>query len=336
MRRGAIILLMLACAASGCTQEPQWHDGTPLRGVISLSGSRPGGPLLCGYNYDLISRWAAHTGREASLRLSQGRDAVLDSLRKGSIDIAAFPWDEKLELDSGLVAFRTDSCGLWVFSVSRTTEALKASEWMETFHRSGRGREERRPYFEVQHRGGRDSAAFISPYDSLFRAWSDTLHWDWRLLAALVYQESKFHIEAVSGAGAAGLMQLLPETARLYGCTNPLDPAQSIRAGVLLLLDLQERYEGIAASAADLTKFTLAAYNAGSGRIRDCIGHARHLGIDVSSWENVAAVIPQMSEDSIAALDHIRHGTFNGRETIAFVRQIAAGFERYKHICPQE
>ena len=56
----------------------------------------------------------------------------------------------------------------------------------------------------------------------------------------------------------------------------------------------------------------------------------------MSSWENVAAVIPQMSEDSIAALDHIRHGTFNGRETIAFVRQIAAGFERYKHICPQK
>ena len=179
-----------------------------------------------------------------------------------------------------------------------------------------------------------DTTARISQYDPIIKAWADTLGWDWKLLAALIYQESRFNPEAVSPAGARGLMQLRPRTARIYGCEDPLDPEQNIRAGVMLLLDLRERYKGLAADDEELTKFTLAAYNAGSGRIRDCISHARHMGLDASRWKNVAAVIPQMQEDSVAALGHIKHGAFKGRETVAFVRQIYSRRNHYSKIIP--
>lgn len=177
-----------------------------------------------------------------------------------------------------------------------------------------------------------DTLAVISPYDSLIQVWADTLEWDWRLLAALIEKESKFNPQAVSPSGAQGLMQLLPRTASHYGCTDPSDPEQNIRAGVRLLLVLEDRYRDLAANRDELTKFTLAAYNAGSGHIQDCINHARHLGLDASFWQNVASAIPSMQNDSVLALGHIKHGEFYGRETISFVKQILATFNRYREL----
>ncbi|MBO7643581.1 MAG: transglycosylase SLT domain-containing protein, partial [Bacteroidales bacterium] len=145
---------------------------------------------------------------------------------------------------------------------------------------------------------------------------------------------SKFHIEVRSPRGAAGLMQLVPDTAESYGCSNPLDPEENIRAGVMMLRAIEKRYRRLAADPEELSKFTLAAYNAGTGRLKDCINYARHSGKDVSRWENIAAVIPQMQHDSIAALDTIKFGAFNGRETLSYVRRVRAFHERYRHICP--
>lgn len=327
-------LAVLLLAAGACTGDDPWHDGTPLRGAISMSGAEPGGPLLCGYNHELIRRFARSSGRTAAIRLAGRREDVLDSLRSGSLDIVAFPFADSVAADTTLMVLPSDSCGIWVFSADRAIEAQKASEWLAAFRESESYSSVQQPFFNVVKPFDDDSSAFISPYDSLLRVYADTLGWDWHLLAALVYQESKFRIEARSSMGAFGLMQLIPDTARAFGCTDHFDPEQNIRAGVFLLQALEDRYRNIAAGQGELVKYTLAAYNAGSGRIRDCIRHARHLGTDVSRWENVAAVIPQMREDSIAALGHIQHGPFNGRETISFVRQVSSFSERYKQICP--
>ncbi|MBO4455407.1 MAG: transglycosylase SLT domain-containing protein [Bacteroidales bacterium] len=332
--RTALALLALACALSCNRGSGPWHDGTPLRGAVSLLGSDPGSELLCGYNYELISRYAGHSGRTAEIRLAAHKEGILDSLRNGTLDIVSFPWLDAMETDSTLVQIEVDSCGIWVFSADRAVEAEKAAEWLHGFRARADYPIIRQPFFDIYNPLTRVSADFISPYDSLLRVYADTLDWDWKLLAAVVYQESKFQIEARSARGAAGLMQLLPDTARHFGCSNVLDPEQNIRAGVMMLLAVRARYLKIAATPDELTKFTLAGYNAGTGRLKDCLNYARHLGVDISRWENIAAVIPDMQHDSIAALDTIKYGRFpGGAETVSYVRKVRRFYDRYTHIC---
>ncbi|MDO5443010.1 MAG: transglycosylase SLT domain-containing protein, partial [Bacteroidia bacterium] len=175
----------------------------------------------------------------------------------------------------------------------------------------------------------------ISPYDSLLRNYSKELGWDWRLLAAVVYQESKFHIEAVSPRGAQGLMQIRPRTATRFNVTDPLDPEQNIRAGAAFLKRLQNLFKNKAADSSELVKFTLAAYNAGEGKITDCLNLAGYNGLDPGYWENVISVIPQMRDSSIFDIDTVKHGMFYGEETIQYVDKVLELYEDFKKIRPE-
>jgi cell wall-associated NlpC family hydrolase len=98
-----------------------------------------------------------------------------------------------------------------------------------------------------------------TPYADLFSAASAKYGVDAKLLAAVAKQESGFNPRAVSGAGAQGLMQLMPGTARGLGVTNPFDPAQAIDGAARLLKGLKQQF--------GRTDLALAAYNAGPGAV---------------------------------------------------------------------
>ncbi len=80
------------------------------------------------------------------------------------------------------------------------------------------------------------------------------------LLRAMIVVESGFNASAVSAKGAMGLMQLMPQTARRYGVTNPFDPGQNVHAGALYLRDLLHRF-------GNHLRLALAAYNAGEDAV---------------------------------------------------------------------
>lgn len=175
----------------------------------------------------------------------------------------------------------------------------------------------------------------ISPYDSLVKIYADSAGLDWRLVSAVIYHESLFDTAAVSHRGAVGLMQLMPETAASLGTEHLSDPVESIRAGTAYLKRMHYNYRGLAENGVERLKFMLAAYNAGAGRIRDCINYARYRGVDPSRWENVAEVIPEMDSDDMLQLDTLKFGRFNGAETISYVRNVMDRYERYCRRVPR-
>ncbi|RPG30630.1 MAG: lytic transglycosylase F, partial [Muricauda sp. TMED12] len=124
----------------------------------------------------------------------------------------------------------------------------------------------------------------ISKYDSLIKENAKKLGWDWRLLASLVYQESRFDQEANSWTGAEGLMQLMPNTAEELGVENLLDPIDNINAGSKYLKSIYDNFEEITDTVQRI-KFTMGAYNSGYYHIKDARKLATLNKLNPNVWD---------------------------------------------------
>ena len=167
----------------------------------------------------------------------------------------------------------------------------------------------------------------ISPYDKLVRKYADRYGFDWRLVTAQMFQESRFNPKARSPVGARGLMQLMPRTARELGIENMSDPASSIRGGIQYLDWLRDRFDADLPISERLW-FTLAAYNAGAGHVHEARRLAARLGLDPDRWfghtERAMLLLSQKKY-----YQKSRFGYVNGREPVNYVRQIRERFEAY-------
>ncbi len=168
----------------------------------------------------------------------------------------------------------------------------------------------------------------ISKYDDIIKMNAAKIGWDWRLLASLIYQESQFNIEAKSWAGARGLMQMMPGTAKELGVNNILDPKDNIAGGSAYLKKLFDRFTDVT-DTIQRTKFAMAAYNCGYSHVRDAQKLAEFKHLDPHSWDaNVAEMVRALSFPKNYNLDFIKFGYVNGNEPYAYINQI---FERYNH-----
>jgi membrane-bound lytic murein transglycosylase F len=123
----------------------------------------------------------------------------------------------------------------------------------------------------------------ISPYDEVVKKNAEKHSFDWRLIVAQMYQESQFDPEAVSYAGAEGLMQIMPATANDLGVQNLSDPVSNITAGVKYMKILRDQFEQ-ELPLEDKTWFTLASYNAGFTRVKNARALADEMGLDSNRW----------------------------------------------------
>ncbi len=163
--------------------------------------------------------------------------------------------------------------------------------------------------------GQHEEACVISPYDTLFQHYAAEIGWDWRLLAALAYAESRFDTAAVSAVHAVGLMQLMPVTLRAMGVEEgkELCPEENVRAAVCYLRELECSFRDIKDEPERL-HFVLAAYNAGPSRIREGRALAAAEGADHCAWSDT--------------LSHL--GVFPA-ETFQFVKEV---LNIYKKLAP--
>jgi membrane-bound lytic murein transglycosylase F len=160
----------------------------------------------------------------------------------------------------------------------------------------------------------------LSPYDSLVRKYAEHYGFDWRLIVSQMYQESRFNPNAKSWAGALGLLQVLPRTAKEFGIKDLRDPDSGLHAGVQYLDWLLKRFEpGL--NIGERTWFALAAYNAGVGHVRDARQLAREKGWDPDKWfDNVEKTMLLLSNKRYSKV--AKHGYVRGHEPVNYVRQI--------------
>ena len=171
----------------------------------------------------------------------------------------------------------------------------------------------------------------ISKYDSLLKIYAKKLGWDWRLLAAQVYEESQFNPDAKSWAGAVGLMQLMPITAKQYGVENRTDPNQSLNAGIKYLEWLNNYWSKYIKDQKEKIKFVLASYNIGLGHIIDARKLTEKYGGDPNKWDdNVEFYLLQKSKKKYYNDDVVTYGYSRGIETVEYVKDILDLYDHYK------
>ena len=175
----------------------------------------------------------------------------------------------------------------------------------------------------------------ISPYDKIFQEVGEEYNVDWLLLSAIARVESEFRFDAVSRAGAVGLMQIMPSTARAMGYEREqlFDAEISVEVAAQLLhennkmlrfsrdFDMDERL-----------KFVLACYNAGYSRIADARRLARYYSDDTDRWGVVASYLALLSEPEFAEHEVVQSGEFHGSaETIAYVDKVMHAYKLYRN-----
>lgn len=147
---------------------------------------------------------------------------------------------------------------------------------------------------------------------------------DWRLIAAMAYQESHYHPFAVSHTGVRGFMQVTEVTAAEMGVDNRLDPEQSIHAGVKYLSILRERFEEVK-NDRDRLLFSLAAYNVGYGHVRDAQEIARQKGLDPDRWKSLEQTLPLLRQPEYYR--ETEHGYARGTEPVRYVSRILTYYD---------
>src|SRR6266550_1292698 len=170
----------------------------------------------------------------------------------------------------------------------------------------------------------------LCAYDDLLKQNANDINWDWRLLASQAFQESRFKPDAHSWAGAVGLMQLMPATAKQYGVKDALDPADNVQGAVKFLKWLDGFWRERVTDDIERLKFVLASYNCGAGHVQDAQRLTEKYGGNPQSWDDVSYWLLQESTQQYSADPVVRFGFCRGLEPVNYVTHILGRYDRYK------
>lgn len=180
------------------------------------------------------------------------------------------------------------------------------------------------------------SRGIISPYDAHFKHYATEIAYDWRLLAAQGFAESRFDTTLVSWAGARGIMQIMPGTARSYGLSADkiTNPEANIRTAAKIVADLDKSLKKFVPDPTERRKFVVAAYNSGIAHIYDAIALAQKYGKNPQVWnDNVEEALMMKSNPDYYNDPVCRYGYFRGRQTQEYVRKVMDFYQKcQKHI----
>lgn len=159
----------------------------------------------------------------------------------------------------------------------------------------------------------------LPQYQDLIEQIAADFDMDWRLLAAIAYQESHWNPIAKSPTGVRGMMMLTRVTAKEMGVTNRLDPAASLTGGAQYFWEIHQRINA-EIKEPDRTWFALAAYNIGFGHLQDAREITRFHSADPNKWADVKKYLPLLEKE--AWYQYTRYGKARGNEPVQYVQNI--------------
>ena len=160
-------------------------------------------------------------------------------------------------------------------------------------------------------------------YNELIQKYSQRYGLDWRFISSMIDAESSFKSDAISSAGAVGLMQVLPEVAYAEGITNIEDPEENIRFGIKHFKRYFETLKG--ETMEDTLKINLAAYNAGIAHVQDAQKLAIYLNLNPKQWDSLEKTLPLLEDDSFQPF--IEYGYCQGNNVVSYVKKV---FRKYQ------
>ena len=166
----------------------------------------------------------------------------------------------------------------------------------------------------------------LSRYSPFIKVAAKKHGFDWRLIAAQIYQESHFNPWAKSRSGARGLMQLLPSTARSLGVNDIHNPVENINAGVRYLKKLYEHFDSVEGD--DRLLIAIAAYNIGQGHIYDARKLAIQKNLDPNLWESLEETLPLLRYQKYYKKS--KYGYCRGTEPVRYIKQIMIYYDILK------
>lgn len=231
-------------------------------------------------------------------------EAVLDSLLTGRIDLAVV--SDTMPLPHGVIASRPFlQETVWVLRDTETEALRKINDWMSEISATSA--------YKNLEKGKLDRLIAISRYDSVIQKHARNIGWDWRLIAAVIYNESRFHNEANSDKGAQGLMQILSSK---YTAEEMSDPDRNLEIGTKYLKKLDRMLSKSIKDTHERLKFVLASYNFGEGKIQRLMDQAKQQGLDPARWDDVSSLLPE------------------GHHTVSYVEKVLDTYRDYSRLYP--
>lgn len=230
----------------------------------------------------------------------------------------------------------------WAVRKTSPKLAKKLDEWDARTNTSEEYKSIYKKYFEwsklVRHKEILDrKKGIISVHDEYFKRFGKEYKVDWRLLAAIAFEESNFETDLVGWAGSKGIMQIMPESARRMGVPikEMAKTETNIKLGAMIVRKLLNLYKD-SKGEVDQIKIMLAAYNIGSGHISDAKALAAKYGKSKYIWTgNVEYGLKLKSNEEYFNDPVCRLGYVRGDATLSYVRSVYDRYLYYKKEIPQ-